>query len=146
MSQHSRLTMIRAEKICKCGGGLCYRPLPPTVGQADTTITASAPCVCRICVCSFVITGKGRKKTNRAVLLLLWGFIFFGGGGGNNWTKVQKSKDTRRESRQTVKRTAIKHSPGNYLRPKTLLFWIPNGFTLPKHFLRGRPILCSAQQ
>lgn len=42
----------------------------------DTAITASAPCVCLRCVCSFVITKEGKQTTQ------------------SNWTKVGKSKDT----------------------------------------------------
>lgn len=82
-------------------------------GTADTAITASAPCVCLICVCSFVITKGGGKQTGFSFFV-----PFFPSLSLNSWTKVRESKDTRRASRriqETVKQTAIKHSLGNYL-------------------------------
>lgn len=84
---------------------------------ADTAITASAPCVCLICVCSFVITKGG--ETNRVFFFFFCcSFFFFfllcitGPKSGN--LKTQGERESR-QIQETVKPAAIKHSLGNYL-------------------------------
>lgn len=70
--------------------------------KADTAITACAPYVCLICICSFVITknkkaGEGKQESY---------FCFFSplslSLSVNNWTKVRESKDTRREEAENT--------------------------------------------
>lgn len=101
-----RLDIIQ-KKICKWLCGLFYRP---TAGQqtADTTITASAPCVCLICVCAFAIT----KKKEEGGVQTEFSFLF----SVNDWTKVRESKDTRTENARHFQADyGKKYSRGNYL-------------------------------
>lgn len=56
---------------------------------ADTAIAAPAPCVCLICVCSFVITKGWETRREQTGLP----FLFL---SPDTWTKVKESKDTRR--------------------------------------------------
>lgn len=96
---------------------------------ADTAITASAPCVCLICVCSFCDNKREEGKQTGFSFFVL----FFLSLSLNSWTKVRESKDTRREREQTDtgdcqadcdKTFTGKLSPCH----KALLFWIPKGF------------------
>lgn len=95
---------------------------------ADTAITASAPCVCLICVCSFVITKGG--ETNR--VFFSCSFFFFllwitGPKSGNLKTQGERAADTGDCQADCDKTFTRKLSPCH----KALLFWIPKGFKFP---------------
>lgn len=82
----------------------------------DTAITAAAPCVCLICICSFVITKKGGGAGKQGFLSFFPSLFC---SSVNNWTKVRESTQGEREQQKKYRRLssvpAIKHSLGNYL-------------------------------
>lgn len=96
--------------------------LSPSTTQSrttDTAITASAPCVCLRCVCSFVITKEGKQTTQ------------------SNWTKVGKSKDTEDDT-ANCKRIGDKIFTGKIIFPViNPLLLNTKGIQIPKQILKG---------
>lgn len=103
----------------------------------DAAISASAPCVCLICVCSFVITKKwgGGGQTGFSLL------FFFLPALCINGQKSEESEDTRRQKAGGNTGDCQAACDKTFSRKlsschKALLFWIPKGFEFTKQTLK----------